>query len=145
MTAGPQAASTTEAKAAALPALTAQQERVIHHAASDMMAAAVVRQPVRLTDATLGGATEQRIMGAFVSLKRRGQLRGCCGVFGKPVTLSEALHHAATRTATEDARLPKVSPTELSYLDLEVWLLSNPKSVTSQATGPVFAFKLAVI
>ena len=65
--------------------LTGQQERAIHQAASEMVAAAVTRRLVRLPDPTLDGAARQTIMGAFVSLKRRGRLRGCCGLFGAPV------------------------------------------------------------
>ncbi|MEE8303786.1 MAG: AmmeMemoRadiSam system protein B, partial [Candidatus Tectomicrobia bacterium] len=95
-------------------------------------AAAVMRRSARLADATLGGVAGQMVMGAFVSLKRRGRLRGCCGFFGQPTTLADALSQAATRTATEDVRLPPISPTELSYLDLEVWLLDGPKPVTAQ-------------
>lgn len=113
--------------------LTAHQEGLIHRAASEAVAAAVLRRPVRLADATLAGAAHQIVMGAFVSLKRRGRLRGCCGSFGSPTMLADAISQAARRTATEDPRLPPVSPTELPYLELEVWLLHNPTPVTSPA------------
>ncbi|HYL79603.1 MAG TPA: AmmeMemoRadiSam system protein B [Candidatus Acidoferrum sp.] len=111
--------------------LSDRQERAIHHAASERVAAAVMRRPVNLADATLGGAAGEIVTGAFVTLKRRGRLRGCCGLFGAPMTLGEALGQAARRTATEDARFPPVSPTELPFLELEVWLLENPKPVTA--------------
>jgi AmmeMemoRadiSam system radical SAM enzyme/AmmeMemoRadiSam system protein B/AmmeMemoRadiSam system protein A len=111
--------------------LSAQQERAIHAAACELVVTAVCRQPAQLTDATLGGTAEQRVMGAFVSLKRRGRLRGCCGFLGQATPLEEALHHAATRTATEDVRLPAVSPTELPYLELDVWLLHRPRAVAA--------------
>ncbi|HSB77519.1 MAG TPA: AmmeMemoRadiSam system protein B, partial [Candidatus Methylomirabilis sp.] len=114
---------------------TKQQERVIHQAASEMVVAAVMRRPARLPDATLGGAAQQIVMGAFVSVKRRGRLRGCCGLFGGPVSLGDAISQAARRTALEDARFPPVSPTELPYLDLEVWLLYNPQPVKSSGAS----------
>jgi AmmeMemoRadiSam system protein B/AmmeMemoRadiSam system protein A len=117
--------------------LTEEQERVIHHAASEMVAAAILRRPVRLADATLGGAAEHVVLGAFVSLKRRGRLRACCGFLGTPTRLTEAIGQAARRTGTDDPRLPPVSPTELPYLDLEVWLLSDPKPVTSRGKDRV--------
>ena len=110
-------------------ALSAEQERAIHRAASAVVAAAVRRQPVRLADPALSGAGTQPIMGAFVSLKRRGRLRGCCGIFGERTSIADALSRAASRTATEDVRLPPVSATELRYLDLEVWLLDAPQPV----------------
>jgi AmmeMemoRadiSam system protein B/AmmeMemoRadiSam system protein A len=117
--------------------LTEQQERVIHHAASELVAAAVRRRPVRLPDATLGGAADQVVLGAFVSLKRRGRLRGCCGFLGTPTRLADAIRQAARRTATDDPRLPPVSPTELAYLDLEVWLLHSSKPVTVRGADRV--------
>jgi len=118
-------------------ALSTEQERAIHQAASEMVAAAVTRRPVRLTDPTLSGAAQQTVMGAFVSLKQRGRLRGCCGMFGEPVALAEAVGQAARRTALEDVRLPPVSPTELSHLQLEVWLLNEPRPMVSRGTERV--------
>lgn len=117
--------------------LTGDQERVLHHAASEMVAAAVSRRPVWLADPTLGGVAPQLVQGAFVSLKRRGRLRGCCGSFGAPMPLAEALSQAARRTATEDPRLPPVSPTELPYLDLEVWLLHSLKPMTARGADRI--------
>ena len=114
------------------PFFTREQERAIHRAASEIIAAAVTRRPVRPGEADLGGAAGQIVLGSFVSLKLRGRLRGCCGFFGRQTELTEAVSQAARRTATEDMRLPPISPTELKYLDLEVWLLYNPRSVISQ-------------
>lgn len=117
--------------------LSEQQERLIHQAASEMVVAAITRRPVGLAEATLGGAAEQVVLGAFVSLKRRGRLRGCCGFLGTPTRLADAISQAARRTATEDPRLPPVSPTELPYLDLEVWLLYGLKPVTARGADRV--------
>lgn len=132
MTSAPQSVPSTNATASLLPSLSKSQERTIHQAASEMVTAAVTRRPARLPDVDLGGAAGQTVMGVFVSLKRRGRLRGCCGLFGQPTALVDALSQAATRTATEDVRLPPVSPTELAYLDLEVWLLDSPRPVAAQ-------------
>ncbi len=118
-------------------ALSNEQERAIHQAAGEMVAAAVGRRPVRLVDESLGGAARQMVMGAFVSLKRRGRLRGCCGMFGAPTSIADAVGQAARRTATEDARFPPVSPTELAFLTLEVWLLNAPSPVASRGAQRV--------
>ena len=112
--------------------LTEEQQWAIHHAAGETVAAAVMRRSVRLVDATLGGAAQQTVLGVFVSLKRGGRLRGCCGSFGSPAPLAEALGLAARRTATEDSRFPQVSPTELPYLHLEVWILDDQRPVASR-------------
>ena len=50
------------------------------------------------------------MLGAFVSLKRSGKLRGCCGFLGQSVPLAQALVHAARRTANDDHRFPPVRP-----------------------------------
>ena len=112
--------------------LTPAQERALHRAACEMVAAATVRRSPHLGDSTLAGTAASRVHGVFVSLKRRGRLRGCCGTFGEATTIGDALARAAARTATEDVRLPAVSPGELRYLDLEVWLLAAPKPIEAR-------------
>jgi len=111
--------------------LTSTQERVLHRAACELVAAATLRRPPRVADPALGGAAGASVHGAFVSLKRRGRLRGCCGMVGA-TTIGEALGRAAARTATEDGRLPAVSPAELGYLDLELWLLAAPHPIPAR-------------
>src|SRR5262245_59375184 len=76
------------------------------------------------------------VSGAFVSLKRGKQLRSCCGgLLDRPVPLAQALADAVARTALEDVRFPPVSPAELPYLDMEVWLLFNPQRVQASGEG----------
>lgn len=114
--------------------LSEAQKRQVLAAAAEFIAATVVNRSALLADSTLGGAAEVQLSGIFVSLKRAGHLRGCCGgLRGQPAPLSEALWDAALRTAQEDVRFPAVSATELEHLDLEVWLLFNPQRV--QASG----------
>ncbi len=105
------------------PKLTDEQKSLIHHAACEIMAAAIMKRPGRVEDPTLAGAAEKTVMGAFVTLKRQGRLRACCGALGKPMPLGAALSQSAMRTATEDARLPTISRTELPHLDVDVSLL----------------------
>ncbi len=108
-----------------LPELDERQRVLVHAAASRIVAAAVRGETARLDDLRTNAAAQTLVLGAYVSLKRQGRLRGCCGFLGTPAPLQEALTHAALRTATEDPRLPRVSPSELAFLDLEVWLLAN--------------------
>jgi AmmeMemoRadiSam system radical SAM enzyme/AmmeMemoRadiSam system protein A len=105
------------------PELTSAQQQAIQLAANELVAAPICARPVRLADPTLSGAAGLTVMGAFVTLKRRGHLRACCGSLGKPMSLLDALRQSAQRTATEDVRLPPISRTELPYLDLDVSLL----------------------
>jgi AmmeMemoRadiSam system radical SAM enzyme/AmmeMemoRadiSam system protein B/AmmeMemoRadiSam system protein A len=104
---------------------TPEQKQAILMAAAEFVTAAIVGRPWTLSDQSLAGAAELPVGGAYVTLKRQGHLRACCGTLGRPRRLIEALHHAALTTALEDHRLPPISPGELPYLDLHVNLLHS--------------------
>jgi AmmeMemoRadiSam system radical SAM enzyme/AmmeMemoRadiSam system protein B/AmmeMemoRadiSam system protein A len=107
--------------------LSDAQRTAIHRLASDTVAATVCNLPVPQTAAA--GLASMQVWGAFVTLKRCGNLRGCCGHLGHTMSVVEAVTHAAARTAVEDLRLPRVSPSELEFLDLDVTLLHNLQPV----------------
>jgi AmmeMemoRadiSam system protein B/AmmeMemoRadiSam system radical SAM enzyme/AmmeMemoRadiSam system protein A len=113
---------------AAAPNLTPEQKEQILEAAAVMMRDLVAGRPAAFP-ADLAEVARLTVAGAFVSLKRGGHLRSCCGLLGQPVSLQRALEHAAARTATEDVRFPPVSPTEIDHLEMEVWLLHSPRPV----------------
>jgi AmmeMemoRadiSam system radical SAM enzyme/AmmeMemoRadiSam system protein A len=114
------------------PNLDDQQQRAIHRAACEVVAAGVQGVQARLSDAQWAGSAEQPVMGAFVTLRRAGKLRACCGTLGKPMPLKQAVEHAALRTATEDSRFPTISPTELPYLHVDVTLLYAFQPMTAR-------------
>jgi AmmeMemoRadiSam system radical SAM enzyme/AmmeMemoRadiSam system protein B/AmmeMemoRadiSam system protein A len=124
------------------PQLSPDQEQALHRAAGRLVAAAVLDRSAALDDPELTELAGEPLMGAFVSLKRQGRLRGCCGVMGSPIALGEAVARAARRTALEDHRLPRVSAGELPYLDLEVWLLFNPQLVHQRGEERIGAVKI---
>lgn len=93
----------------------------------------------RPEDVLLGELEDMIVNGAFVSLKRQGQLRSCCGTFGQPAPLGQALQQAAVRAAKDDPRFPPISSSELSQLDLEVWLLSELEEVQEQGADRINA------
>ena len=64
--------------------------------------------------------------GVFVTLTRRGELRGCIGLPYPVMPLKEAIGHAAMAAALEDPRFPPVSKDELPGIDLEVTILTVP-------------------
>ncbi len=139
MAANPGAGQNTTAKTAdpgnvpASPEVDARQESAIHRAACEVVAAGVQGRPPQLSDPTLGGSAGQLVMGAFVTLKRHGHLRACCGVLGRPMRLGDAVQQSALRTATEDTRFPTISSTELPHLHLDVTLLYGFEPI--QASG----------
>lgn len=117
--------------------LTSEHEqKLLQKAAAVVVGTATQTQP---EDLTLDELEEMVVNGAFVSLKRQGQLRSCCGNFGQPLPLGQALHQAAVRAAKDDPRFPPISSSELAQLDLEVWLLSELEVVEEQGTDRVNA------
>ena len=121
------------------PGLDSRQEERVFHAAGERVAAAVNLRPPEPMNELLGDMADVPVLGAFVSLKRGGQLRSCCGFLGESVSLAQALDSAALRAAKEDPRFPPISPTELDDLDMEVWLLWNLQPVTARGEDRIRA------
>ncbi|MBN2537977.1 AmmeMemoRadiSam system protein B [candidate division WOR-3 bacterium] len=62
--------------------------------------------------------------GAFVTLHRQGELRGCIGYVEAVKPLYEAVADMAVAASTEDPRFPAVRPEELGEIDIEITVLS---------------------
>ena len=62
--------------------------------------------------------------GAFVTLKEKGELRGCIGLITPEKPLYLAVRYAAISAALRDPRFPPVSASELSQLEYEVSVLT---------------------
>lgn len=73
-------------------------------------------------EADLEGLNFKR--GAFVTLHRRGQLRGCIGNFFSETPLVRTVEEMAMAAATQDPRFPPVGRTEIEDIDLEISVLS---------------------
>ena len=105
--------------------LTDEQAAAIMSATQQILLDTIWRRPVQLPDPELAGAAQRSVKGLFVTAKRQGRLRGCCGSLGRPMPLLKSLQTAAARTAIDDPRFPAISPTELPFLELDVTLLSE--------------------
>ncbi|MBI5180321.1 MAG: AmmeMemoRadiSam system protein A [Nitrospirae bacterium] len=69
--------------------------------------------------------------GVFVSLKKRGQLRGCIGTFAPTAkNIAEEVIHNAISAATRDPRFSPVAPSELEEIDYSVDVLSEPERIS---------------
>lgn len=68
--------------------------------------------------------------GVFVSLKKRGSLRGCIGTFS-PLkrTVAEEIIQNAISASTRDPRFSPVGKGELDEIDYSVDVLSEPQKV----------------
>lgn len=70
-------------------------------------------------------------LGAFVTLHKHGQLRGCIGRFEPDIPLYLVVTQMAIAAATQDRRFQPVSRDELGQLDYEVSVLSPTRNVKS--------------
>ena len=68
-------------------ALDDHQQRAIVEATAAAVQAAVLGHPLEWSDPDLAGTASRTLSGAFVSLKRSGQLRSCMGMQGQPIRL----------------------------------------------------------
>lgn len=62
--------------------------------------------------------------GAFVTIKKRGNLRGCIGLFEPDIPLYKVVTEMAIAAAVKDARFYPVQPQELPDLKYEISVLS---------------------
>jgi AmmeMemoRadiSam system protein A len=78
-----------------------------------------------------------RRAGAFVSLHRKGELRGCIGTIGPSrETLAEEIVHNAIQAATSDPRFPPLSADELADLEISVDVLHEPEPAAFEDLDP---------
>jgi AmmeMemoRadiSam system protein A len=71
------------------------------------------------------------VMGAFVTLHKRGQLRGCIGEIFPRRALVEAVAEQAINAAFHDPRFPRLHAGELDEIDIEISALTPPHPVES--------------
>jgi AmmeMemoRadiSam system protein A len=74
--------------------------------------------------------------GAFVSLHRRGDLRGCIGHVTGDLPLPGLVGEMAVAAASQDPRFPPVAADELDGLEVEVSLLSPPVPARAEEVVP---------
>jgi len=70
-------------------------------------------------------------MGAFVTLKENGELRGCIGEIFPTRSLCDAVAARAVDSALHDSRFEPVRAEELSKIEIEISALTVPKPVSS--------------
>ncbi|MBN2349053.1 MAG: AmmeMemoRadiSam system protein B [Bacteroidales bacterium] len=69
--------------------------------------------------------------GAFVTLHKKGQLRGCIGRFDPDIPLFKVIQDMAIAASTRDYRFTPVTPDELDQLDIEISVLTPLKKINS--------------
>lgn len=69
--------------------------------------------------------------GAFVTLKEKGELRGCVGRFTSEDPLYLVIQEMAIASSTEDSRFQPVKADEVARLEIEISVLSPLKKISS--------------
>jgi AmmeMemoRadiSam system protein A len=102
--------------------LTPEQRTRLLQVARQVVKAAVCGDPapdLRSDDPDL-----TRVQGAFVTLKKRGELRGCIGQIEGHLPLIQTVAEMAEAAATEDPRFAPITCHEEPELDLEISVMS---------------------
>ena len=69
--------------------------------------------------------------GAFVTLHKNGNLRGCIGHFGEDTPLHETVARMARAAAFEDPRFPPLRRAELDSIDVQISVLTPMRRIYS--------------
>jgi len=87
-----------------------------------------IARPRKLTDEMKGKA------GVFVSIHKRGQIRGCIGTYQPTQSnLAREIIRNAIGSATRDYRFSPITPDELPHLTYKVDILTTPELVSSKS------------
>jgi len=76
----------------------------------------------------------QEKRGAFVTIEKHGQLRGCIGYILPMYPLYETVIEVAQSAALKDPRFDPVQPKELPDLEIEISVLTVPEKISDPST-----------
>jgi AmmeMemoRadiSam system protein A len=116
--------------------LTSDERRRLLRVAREALAAACDGRAPDETHPPLGPLAEP--CGAFVSLHREGELRGCIGTFVQDRPLEWVVRDMAVAAGFEDPRFCPLQSVELGSLDIEISVLSELCRTTADAVVPGF-------
>jgi len=69
--------------------------------------------------------------GTFVTLRKKGELRGCVGRFDSSLPLYQTVEQMAVASATQDYRFPPVQLSEVGGLEIEISALTPMRRISS--------------
>jgi AmmeMemoRadiSam system protein A len=127
-----------------------EQELLLSDARETIAAVLEGRQPVyrRRPERAAGGSSAlAKPCGAFVTLHKGKNLRGCIGRMGSPEALEKTVRRMAAESAFRDPRFPPLGPEELALCRIEISVLSpmercpDPRSVKVGLHGLYLSFR----
>jgi len=111
--------------------LTLQEKKELLEIANMALFQAVVNNKrLQIDETTLSPKLKQNL-GAFVTLNKFEELRGCIGTFEQKKPLYQTIVDMTLAAAFADDRFLHVKPKELSYIDIEISVLSPRKKISS--------------
>lgn len=82
-----------------------------------------------VSDDVLADQAFREMRGTFVTLKIKGQLRGCMGCLTPSESILEGIQRNAINSAFNDPRFPQLTPEELDQADIDISILTNPQEL----------------
>ncbi len=124
------------------PHLTETQQVELFHAVGRRIASLVTNTRGARISEQVPEFADIPLLGAFVSLKRNGELRSCMGTMSDEIPLGNAVEQAAIHASKDDPRFPPITPSELFELDLEIWLLWGMRRVAARGRNRLDAVEI---
>lgn len=110
------------------PVNVEEQQKLLRWVRATIEAAVRGESPTEIPDTELTDPLRAP-HGVFVTLKERGELRGCIGKMDFERPLWQNALEVAVASALEDPRFPSVAPEELSELSIEISILNPPEDL----------------
>ena len=107
--------------------LSDKEKDILRNVVKETLKSVVNGGPIPVFSDKSGKLGEQ--WGAFVTLTKSGQLRGCIGNIVGTKPLITTVAEMARAAALEDPRFPRVTPAELPSLDFEISVLTPIRKV----------------
>jgi len=108
--------------------LNAEEKKTLHDIAHTVIWNKVAGKPVPEFHVKSGRLTELR--GAFVTITKKGTLRGCIGHIRGLMPLYKTIEEMAAAAAFDDPRFPPITKNELKDLEIEISVLTPFKQIT---------------
>lgn len=107
--------------------LTEQEQRILLEIARQALETRIRGQALPHIDLDTLPPSLKEQGASFVTLKKKGKLRGCVGILKASQPLACDVQERAVSAALHDHRFPDLTPDELSEIKIEVSRLTSPQ------------------
>lgn len=107
--------------------LTAKEKKYLRDQVSVVIKARL--EGVKAPDEVPDSAVLMEKRGAFVTLKKNGELRGCIGYIEAFKPLYQTIREMALAAAFDDPRFPELTPKEWSEIEIELSVLTPLREI----------------